>query len=119
MNRREFPQSVRKAAWMRAAGTCECGCGQPFDLDHPKGCPEYHHRIEAVLGGSNDLENCMCIRRDCHAAITAKDSAPKAAKVRREDKRRLGLQAHKASIPGSRESKWKRRIDGTVVRRGE
>ena len=116
MTRREFSQATRKAAWKRASGTCECGCGQPFDLNHPKGCPEYHHRIEAVLGGGNDLDNCMCIRRDCHAVITAKESAPKAAKVRREDKRRTGTDARKARIPGSKGSGLRKRMDGTVVR---
>lgn len=109
MTRQEFPQSVRKAAWVRANGSCECGCGRLFG-SHPKERPEYHHRIEAALGGDNSLENCLCIRADCHKAITAAESAPKAAKVRREDKRRRGLEAPKRKIPYRRfngEPVWK------------
>jgi 5-methylcytosine-specific restriction protein A len=110
MTRLEFSQATRKAAWKRAGGYCECGCQRPFDLSHPKGCPDYHHRIEAFLGGDNSLDNCMCIRRDCHAAITATESAPKAAKVRREDKRRTGTERPKKTIPYRRfngEAVWK------------
>lgn len=110
MTRREFSLATKKAAKERAGDTCECGCGRPFG-DHPKERPEYHHAIEAYKGGDNSLENCLCIRVDCHAAITATESAPGAAKVRREDKRRAGLTARKAKIPY-------RRFDGTPVNPG-
>jgi len=108
MTRLEFPQSVRKAAWQRADGRCECGCGLHFDLNHPKGCPEYHHRIEAYLGGDNSLDNCLCIRKDCHAVITATESAPRAAKVRREEKRRTGTGPVRRKMPY-------RRFNGEIV----
>lgn len=108
MTRLEFSVATKKAAWKRADGTCECGCGQPFDLNHPKGCPEYHHRIEAGMGGRNDIENCLCIRSDCHKVITAEESAPKMAKIRREDNRRRGTARKKKKIPY-------RRFDGTPV----
>lgn len=98
-NRRlEFSQATRKAAWERARGTCECGCARPFGK-HPRERPEFHHRIEAISGGDNSLENCLCIRVDCHKAITASQSAPKAAKIRREDKRQRGLERRKKKIP--------------------
>ena len=115
MTRAEFSVKVRKAAWDRAGGICECGCGQPFGT-HPKERPEYHHRIEAYLGGDASLENCMCIRSDCHAVITATESAPKAAKVRREDRRQKGLQGRKATIPGSRGSGWRKPLHGPAYR---
>jgi 5-methylcytosine-specific restriction protein A len=115
--RQEFSQKTRKAAWERADGTCECGCERPFDLNHPLGCPDYHHRIEAISGGDNSLDNCMCIRRDCHKAITATESAPKAAKIRREDKRKLGFEAQKRTIPGSKASGWKAKVGGGWERR--
>ena len=99
MSRAEFPQAVRKAAWKRADGICECGCGRPFDLDHPKGCPTYDHELPDYLGGANDLDNCKCIRVDCHQTKTAQEDMPRIKKVRREQKRRTGTDRRKAKIP--------------------
>lgn len=107
MTRAEFSQKTKLAAWKRADGICECGCGQPFGK-HPKERPEYHHRVEAALGGENCLENCMAIRADCHAGITAKDSAPRVAKARRGEKGRRGLTRKKRKMPY-------RKFDGTPV----
>jgi hypothetical protein len=118
MTRAEFPQKVRKAAWDRANGFCECGCGRPFGT-HPKERPEYHHRVEAYKGGDASLENCLCIRTDCHAVITATESAPGAAKVRREDKRRARLEAPKRKLPGGKKSPWKLKVGGGAVPREE
>ncbi len=88
------------------AGFCECGCDQPFG-NHPKTRPEYHHNIEDAIRPDNSLENCLCIRYDCHKAITAQ-RAPVLAKVRREDNRRKGITRNKRKIPY-------RRFDGTAV----
>jgi len=99
--RAEFSLKTKQAAYQRAGGRCECGCERTFGK-HPKERPEYHHRVEAILEGGNDLDNCWCIRADCHAAITANVSAPRAAKVRREDKRQTGLTRPKRKIPGRR-----------------
>jgi 5-methylcytosine-specific restriction endonuclease McrA len=108
--RREFSQAVRKAAWKRAGGICECGCGRPFDLNHPKGCPHYDHELPDFLGGEPDLENCKVIRVDCHNAKTAADME-RIKKVRREDKRRTGTERPKKKIPY-------RKFDGTAVWKG-
>jgi len=116
MSRHEFSQATRRAAWKRAAGTCECGCAQPFDLDHPKGCPRYDHELPDFLGGTTDLENCKVVRLDCHERKTAAEDLPKIKKVRREDKRKLGLERQKAKIPGSRGTGLRKKMDGTVVR---
>lgn len=111
MSRAEFSLKTKRAAFERAAGTCECGCGRTFGK-HPAERPEYHHRVEAAIGGGNDLENCWCIRADCHKAITAQVSAPRAAKVRREGKRQNGLSAPKRRLPGSKGSGWKQKVGG-------
>ena len=116
MSRAEFSLKTKQAAFERAAGTCECGCGRAFGK-HPRERPEYHHRIEAALGGGNDLDNCWCIRADCHAAITAQVSAPRAAKVRREGKRQKNLTARTRLLPGSKKSGWKQTITGGWERR--
>lgn len=113
MARTEFPLSVRKAAWARCAGRCE-GCGGEFSAANP---PEYDHVIEDALGGEPTLENCAVLgKRCCHDPKSRERAAP-VAKAARIERKRAGITPKKAILPGSRASGWKRRIDGTVVRR--
>ena len=65
IERDEFPVKVRRAAWVRARGVCECGCGREFGK-HPKERPVYDHDLPAKLGGKATLENCRVLRWDCH-----------------------------------------------------
>lgn len=114
--RAEFPLKVRKAAWDRANGICECGCGRAFGK-HPKERPHYDHIIPAKLDGAATLDNCRAIRVDCHEAKTSTEDMPRIKKVRREDKRREGLTAPKRKLPGSKNSPWKAKIGGGWERR--
>ena len=79
MSRQEFSTKTRYAAWERCQGICECGCGQKIKPERP----EYHHRLEAGLGGGNDLDNCWVLKKSCHRAITSGHSVPVIAKVKR------------------------------------
>lgn len=114
MRRTEFSVATRRAALKRAKGMCECGCGMPLDLH--KGF-DFDHAIPCELDGDNSLENCRVVNRTCHRQKTATEDMPRIKKVRREDKRRDRLEARKAVIPGSKRSKWKRKVNGTVVPR--
>lgn len=109
--RREFSRGTMLRSWDRCEGPdgvhrCECDdCG---GLDNTIGLPinpgdgpEYHHHVEAELGGDNSLVNCRCLRRSCHARITATETAPKIAKSR-------SVRAAHAGIKPK--SKWKRRL---------
>lgn len=112
MSRQEFSVKVRKAAWERAGGICECGCGRAFGK-HPKERPEYDHVIPAKLGGEATLENCQVIRGDCHKAKTTGADTDRIKKVRRGEKDRANLRPKKSrSLPGSKESGWKAKIGG-------
>lgn len=115
MSRKEFPASVRKAAYKRSGGICECGCGQPFS-DHPKERPQYDHELPDFLGGTNDLENCKVIRVACHLVKTYGQDMTQIKKVRRADKDRTNTGAVKRKIPGSKGTGIKKKLDGTVVR---
>jgi hypothetical protein len=42
---------------------------------------------------------------------------PLIAKVKRVHQKHIGAKRPKGIIPGSKNSKWKRKMDGTVVRR--
>lgn len=115
MKRQEFSAAVRLAAWERSLGFCEAqGCG--VYIDSPKLGPEYHHRIEAALGGEATIENCAVTCIPCHRRITAA-RAPVLAKVKRIRKARANIKPRRAVIPGSKASGWKKRMDGTVERR--
>ena len=115
MSRSEFPASVRKAAYARSNGVCECGCGQPF-TDHPKERPHYDHVLPDFLGGANDLENCEAIRVCCHHVKTYGKDMPQIIKARRGIKDRTNTGARKSKIAGSKGTGLRKRMNGDVVR---
>ena len=112
MARREFPAKVKLAAWKRCGGFCEI-CGLKI-----VGRPEYDHDRPDGLGGEPTLENCKVACSKCHAIKTHEQDRPIMAKANRQMKSRAGLKRKKGRpMPGSRDSKHKRKMDGTVVKR--
>lgn len=109
--RREFSQRVRLQAWDRSGGHCE-QCGRKL----MPGRYRYDHRIPDELGGEPTLENCQLLCEFCDTAKTRRDQAD-IAKVRHVRARQVGAHVSQRPMPGSRNSPWKRRMDGTVVRR--
>jgi 5-methylcytosine-specific restriction endonuclease McrA len=95
-------------------GLCGC-CGTPiagksFAIDHV---------LAIANGGKNEESNLQPILAGCHKTKTRADVATK-AKTARIKARHLGLSARRSSaMPGSRASKWKRKINGQVVLRNE
>lgn len=112
MSRREFPKKVQRDAFVRAAGNCE-GCGARLTL----GKFAYDHVNPDGLTGEPTLENCQVLCDPCHKAKTRKDVADIARAKRREDAHRGIKKSNGPPIPGSRNSLWKRKFDGTLVRR--
>jgi 5-methylcytosine-specific restriction endonuclease McrA len=105
--RAEFPKATMRAAFERAEGRCElCGCKQRL---------EYHHRIEAYLGGEATLENTIVLCKSCHS-LTTEERRPEIDKTRRISDKRMNIR-RKSTFPGSRQSLWRKRMDGTVERR--
>jgi 5-methylcytosine-specific restriction endonuclease McrA len=76
---------------------------------------DWEHVIALGAGGKDELENMRPAHRKCHASKTATDR-PVIAKTNRLRASHLGIRK-KPSMPGSRGSKWKRKMDGTVVER--
>lgn len=61
-NRPEFSQSVKKEVIKRSGNRCE-----RCDIDFDEGTTgEFHHIIPVVFGGSNSIDNCSLLCRDCH-----------------------------------------------------
>lgn len=107
------PPRVRLRVFESAGGVChltgrKIWPGDEWDLDHV---------VALINGGENRESNLAPALREAHRAKTAQDVRTK-AKAARLRKSHVGIKRRKAIIPGSKASGWKRRIDGTVERRG-
>ena len=74
------------------------------------------HIIALVNGGENRESNLQWITTIAHKAKTKADVAQK-AKDRRIAAKHNGLHKPKSVMPGSKNSKWKKKMDGTTVLR--
>lgn len=108
--RREFTGKTKEAAYKRAAGKCEL-CGAPLIV----GRFTYDHRDPDYFSKDNSLENCQVIGWCCDKPKTAKDQGD-IAKSRRVQRREMGIKK-RSTFSCSRQSKWKKKISGEVVRR--
>lgn len=77
------------------------------------------HRVPLEDGGVNDETNLQLIcTSPCSLDKTGKENSRR-AKADRVLVKRMGFKRPKHIVPGSRLSPWKRKLDGTVVRRDE
>lgn len=67
------------------------------------------------LGGTNDFGNRAPVHEKC-AALKDADDLPRISKAKRSKRAHLGIRKP-SSMPGSRQSKWKRKVSGEVVLR--
>jgi HNH endonuclease len=89
MRRLEFSARTKDEAAKRANGICEF-CRLPF-----KGRPEFHHILEAALGGKPTTSNCLVVCKvPCHQELSAKGIKG----IRKADRQR------KASVGAKRET---------------
>ena len=111
--RLEFPKRVKLEAWQRSGGNCDA-CGAhlypgKWHLDHIK---------PSAFGGEPVLDNAACLCLPCHTRKTGTKDIPAVAKSNRVRAKHLGFQKKRGpGLPGSRRSRWKRKLDGTVVER--
>lgn len=76
---------------------------------------EFDHETPLILGGKNRESNIQLLCHECHRTKTKLDVKLK-AKVSRVRKKHLGIRK-RSTFSCSRDSGWKKRIDGSVVRR--
>ncbi len=112
MARNEFSRKVRAAVFARADGKCET-CGAKLKV----GEGEIDHILPCALGGDNSIENAELKCKACHREKTTKDvrGIRKADRVR--DKHTNAVKPSSRPLPGGKKSKWKRKMNGEVVRR--
>jgi hypothetical protein len=87
---------------------CNANLGVGFDFDHVN-----------LWANSRDsgLDNVAVVCRVCHKHKTTNHDTPKAAKTVRQRDKHYGIRATRNPLPGSKASKWKRRMDGSIVER--
>ena len=114
--RKKLTPTKRLRIWERDKGVC-CLCGAKIDGVRDRWIVEHRRALE--LGGEDADHNMGVAHASC---ADTKTNGPdgdhaRAAKAKRAKRMALGLKKSKTPLPGSRASKWKRRIDGTVERR--
>lgn len=108
------PPRVRLRVFDRCDGRChrcnrKVAAGEKWTLEH---------LMAIILGGAN-RENNLGVTCDWCLPIKNAEDVAKKAKVARVRGKHLGLNRPKSTLPGSKGSKWKKCIDGTVVRRDQ
>jgi len=113
MKRIRITAKMRADIFLRHNGICHiCKImvvpGQEWDVSHD---------IPLGAGGKDDASNWLVAHRKCHRIHTAKVDIPMVSRVKRIHQRHIGAYKSKNPIPGGRNSKFKRKMDGTVVLR--
>ena len=107
-----FPQSLKIRMFEKSRGFCQkCAVNiklKPWELDH---------KIRLKDGGENRERNLQVLCKACHLDKTGGENKSQ-AKANRVKARTYGIKkAPKRIMPGSKASKWKKKVDGTVVLR--
>jgi 5-methylcytosine-specific restriction endonuclease McrA len=109
--RHEFGKRTKAEAFSRCRGRCE-GCGSLLRPGHF----EYDHANPDAFGGSATLDNCSVLCSSCHGEKTFRRDIPAIAKSNRIRARQAGIKK-KSKFACSKDSKWKKKVDGSVVMR--
>jgi 5-methylcytosine-specific restriction protein A len=105
------PDRVKLRVFEKFEGICP-KCTRELE----PGAWECDHVIPLILGGANRETNLQPLCADpCHSSKTALDVKLK-AKVERVRRHRAGIRK-RSRFPGSRDSKFKRKLNGEVVLR--
>ncbi len=106
------PPRVRVRVFDKYKGVCQCGCGMRIWAGDKWQCD---HVVAIINGGQNRESNLVPLLIKHHVSKTKEDVAEK-SEVYKKRKSHLGLKK-KSRFPGSKDSLFKKKIDGTVVRR--
>lgn len=110
--RRPLTSKQKLRMFISHDGIC-CICGLKID-----GVSEAwdEHVNPLWLSGDNSAENRAPAHERCAKAKSAKEARAR-SKGRRVSERHFGARKTKRPMPGSRNSRWKKHMDGSVSRR--
>lgn len=114
--RRSISAKERARLFLLHGGTCHI-CGGKIHGATERW--EISHEIPLELGGADDDENRKLAHYKCHRTQTAQVDIPRIAKAKRTHVKHIGAKRSSRPMVGSRRSPWKRKLDGTVVRRDQ
>ena len=111
--RRRISTRERVDIFNRNGGVCHlCNlridAGQEWDVSHD---------TPLELGGDDEGDNLKPAHRRCHRHHTATVDVPVIRKAQRKEARHLGAKQSRNPLPFGRNSKLKRKLDGSVVKR--
>lgn len=122
--RREFSNPVKRQAYARSGGTCECHriTGVPGLV--PGGCRQrlaagnlfYEHVNPDGRGGLPTIENCACLSKTCWRIKTDTFDRPVVAKANRQADMAIGIRTGTSGqkLPGGRND-WRKITIGRGV----
>lgn len=112
--RGRLTKKQRLAVYENNGGRCHiCGQrirgGEAWEADH--------YKKAVAQGGTSNIEDFKPAHKGCHAVKTKADNKA-TNKAKRVKQKHLGIWEPKGKpMPGSKRSKWKRKMDGTIERR--
>ncbi len=110
--RTEFTRKTKALAFQRSNGNCEICTAKLMP-----GKFRYDHKLPDWLGGEPTLENCVVQCLSCDAPKTADDIRTIRKVQRVRDKHTGAIKRTSRPMPGSRNSAFKIRMNGEVIRR--
>jgi 5-methylcytosine-specific restriction endonuclease McrA len=112
MKRKTVSTKARVALFQKHGGMCHI-CGGKINVGEGW---ELEHIIPFALGGEDEEHNWALAHTKCHKAKT-KDDVATIAKAKRREARHIGAKKSKSPMPFGKGSKFKRKMDGTIVER--
>lgn len=116
--RKNMTPRLRLKVWEAHKGMCAI-CGGKIDGVRERWVLE--HLRPLALGGADDESNMAPVHEGCALAKTFGKSGDlaKAAKAKRVKSKHLGIKKSKKPLPGGKGSKFRKKVDGSVVRRDQ
>lgn len=112
--RKHWSTTARVRIFQAAGGVCHVCDGKIHAGDRW----ELSHVIPLELGGEDAEGNLKPAHYACHRTITARDDVPAISRAKRREASHIGAKApSRTPMACGRSSRWKRRMDGSVVPR--
>jgi len=112
LSRKEYAE-----IFLRQDGRCPC-CGQRLEVKGAREVEVWDEHVRPLwAGGTNELCNRELWCKPCTKPKTAAEATARAKSNAVRDKHIGAVKPKSRPIPGSRASAWKRKMDGTLVKR--